>query len=470
MRRPTFARLAGRAIIVSANAVGGTSACTTMLRAGVVLMTLVAPLNAQWWSRVRGSWDANASVSQFGATAPVQATSPGAVPNLSSASSRWLDQQSMGGALRYNHPNLQFNIDGMVRGGEVVPRVTGGMSATFATPAWRGWRASTRYESRHIPNDFRRDSTMLDIHTGPFVKLPSWNSVATFDISYAHKATGVWIRATRYDGTYKSDSLSRWSFGTGIATQLRSLVIGLGLAARDYHSWYEQSGGIRIDTVTRTVPNDTMPGGVETRTTYDPIPLKGRRIEAPARFADVTTLVAWSGGRFSFDASLSARPKIGSVAASVWGDASMVASITNRFVLVASTRTTPRLPAVPNSLQRYGSLGIRIAPPSLWRPTPLSPIRAVSSAFKVLPKGGGHYMLTLTVPNARTVEIAGDFTAWEPVELKQISSTRWEISLPVAAGSHRCNVRIDGADWLPPPGLPTEKDEFNGHVGLFVVE
>ena len=37
-------------------------------------------------------------------------------------------------------------------------------------------------------------------------------------------------------------------------------------------------------------------------------------------------------------------------------------------------------------------------------------------------------------------------------------------------GVHQINMRIDGGQWIAPPGMPTRKDEFNGDVGLVVVK
>jgi len=45
----------------------------------------------------------------------------------------------------------------------------------------------------------------------------------------------------------------------------------------------------------------------------------------------------------------------------------------------------------------------------------------------------------------------------------------WDLTLPVSAGVHEINLRLDGGPWLAPPGLPTRRDSFNGDVGLLVV-
>ena len=41
--------------------------------------------------------------------------------------------------------------------------------------------------------------------------------------------------------------------------------------------------------------------------------------------------------------------------------------------------------------------------------------------------------------------------------------------MPIAPGSHRVNIRVDGGEWSAPPGASTAQDEFNGVVGLVIV-
>jgi hypothetical protein len=45
----------------------------------------------------------------------------------------------------------------------------------------------------------------------------------------------------------------------------------------------------------------------------------------------------------------------------------------------------------------------------------------------------------------------------------------WQVTLPLAPGAYRLNIRVDGDAWVAPPGTSTVQDEFNGTVGLVVV-
>jgi hypothetical protein len=67
------------------------------------------------------------------------------------------------------------------------------------------------------------------------------------------------------------------------------------------------------------------------------------------------------------------------------------------------------------------------------------------------------------------VELASDCTGWKPVVLSR-EGNEWEIVLPVSAGSHLVNIRVDGGEWVAPPGLVAKTDDFAGAVGVFVVD
>src|SRR6185503_20791010 len=82
----------------------------------------------------------------------------------------------------------------------------------------------------------------------------------------------------------------------------------------------------------------------------------------------------------------------------------------------------------------------------------------------------GRYLITVRSPGARQVELSGDFTGWKPVSLRRIRGDDWSVALPLEAGTHRVNIRVDGGVWVAPPGMTTTSDDFAGEVGLLVVE
>jgi 1,4-alpha-glucan branching enzyme len=72
-------------------------------------------------------------------------------------------------------------------------------------------------------------------------------------------------------------------------------------------------------------------------------------------------------------------------------------------------------------------------------------------------------------PGAGRVELVGDFTDWDPLALQRTRGDTWEITLPLASGTHRLNVRVDGGEWGVPPGISAAPDEFGGVVGLLLI-
>jgi len=79
--------------------------------------------------------------------------------------------------------------------------------------------------------------------------------------------------------------------------------------------------------------------------------------------------------------------------------------------------------------------------------------------------------LIVHAPGAGVIEISGDFTDWQPVQLQRSSTTRdvWEGSFRIARGIHRINVRRDGGAWLAPAGTTRSADDFGGEVGVFLL-
>lgn len=90
------------------------------------------------------------------------------------------------------------------------------------------------------------------------------------------------------------------------------------------------------------------------------------------------------------------------------------------------------------------------------------------ASFGVERVAGDQSTLRMRAPEARTVEISGDFTNWEPVPLTRGADGWWTVTLPITPGTHQMNVRLDDSAWVVPPGLMTVTDE-SGTSGLLVI-
>ena len=122
------------------------------------------------------------------------------------------------------------------------------------------------------------------------------------------------------------------------------------------------------------------------------------------------------------------------------------------------------------------SMRIRSSPPRVNDPhesnggvsrrTPSEPV----PTFRALPPSRGLVIIEVTMTGARSVEVSGDFTLWKPVRLTPSPGGVWRVSLPMVRGTHQINLRVNGDQWIVPPGLTPITDEFGGVVGLLVVE
>ncbi|MGH7529920.1 MAG: glycogen-binding domain-containing protein [Gemmatimonadales bacterium] len=79
--------------------------------------------------------------------------------------------------------------------------------------------------------------------------------------------------------------------------------------------------------------------------------------------------------------------------------------------------------------------------------------------------------LLVHAPAAGVVELAGDFSDWQPVLLARSPGVTgsWEIVLALERGIHRLAIRIDGAAWVAPSGTTRIPDDYGGEVGILVV-
>jgi hypothetical protein len=192
-----------------------------------------------------------------------------------------------------------------------------------------------------------------------------------------------------------------------------------------------------------------------------------------SRLTDVETTVHWEhrlmevivrgGQRFGdrLDVTSESR-QWASAQASIW--------ITSQLAAVAGGGREPAQPTRGLPARSYGSLGLMLA---YWPiPRGIVPVETPSSlvhAFEMRPAGTSLQRLTARIGGVETVEVMGDFTDWAPIPLIRRGRDLWELLVPLGPGVHQINLRIDGGQWIAPPGVPTLKDGFNGEVGVLVV-
>ncbi len=77
--------------------------------------------------------------------------------------------------------------------------------------------------------------------------------------------------------------------------------------------------------------------------------------------------------------------------------------------------------------------------------------------------------LVFRAAGASSVEVMADFTDWLPIALQPAGPDRWSVTLPIAPGRHRLNLRVNGGPWGVPVGTTLAADDFQGTVGAVVI-
>jgi hypothetical protein len=215
-------------------------------------------------------------------------------------------------------------------------------------------------------------------------------------------------------------------------------------------------------------------------------------VDDTLRYTDATVAVRFDLARAELGASAGVRsgsrlPRFGGSARS-WGSASATVWMTDWMGVAAAAGTYPvdLTQGFPGG--RYATLSLRLGSRRVrrgengrdraWGAADLRRSEGAAAlaadgrvlAFETEPARGGGRTLRVHVPNAIAVEIASDFTGWQPTELTRGEGGWWTITLPIARGTHELNVRVDGGAWRVPPGLAAVADEFGGAVGLLVIE
>jgi hypothetical protein len=210
------------------------------------------------------------------------------------------------------------------------------------------------------------------------------------------------------------------------------------------------------------------------------VALTGSRLNDDLRFAEAEGALRMDRGPLEIVAHGGLRHwfRPDDAAAEGWGGASIAWWIHDRLALTAAGGAYPVDYAQGLPSGTFGSLGIRVSTGRLSRARRINepldlllpPIRpgAPGLAFERL--GDGSARITVGNVDAQRVELMGDFTGWEPIALPRSGEREWAATLPVPAGIHRVNLRVDGGQWIVPPGLPSSTDEFGGAAGILIVE
>lgn len=201
----------------------------------------------------------------------------------------------------------------------------------------------------------------------------------------------------------------------------------------------------------------------------------GRPIAGAARVRYSDVLGYWShrGDWIELTVGTGVRSRLTDGVVETWGSGSAALWLSRRAALIASAGRaladeTRGVPSV-----RYLSVGLRLG----WRPTREAGALRVRQALgdgaggRLDVRNGGDSVRVVIVRQATAgrVEIVGDFTDWEPVEMASLPNGEWRIERTITPGPHRVAIRVDGGPWRVPPNLPRVADDFGGEVGIVIV-
>ena len=146
-----------------------------------------------------------------------------------------------------------------------------------------------------------------------------------------------------------------------------------------------------------------------------------------------------------------------------FGGARVAVRVARGVALVASAESYPanRLTGTVGgrSFSAGVSLGIggakRLAGPPAARGVPVP--------------AAGLTRLSLAAPEARRVEVAGDWNAWRPVGLARAANGVWYVDLAIPPGVYRYAFKVDDTRWEVPKGVAAVNDGFGGKSAWLTV-
>jgi hypothetical protein len=153
-----------------------------------------------------------------------------------------------------------------------------------------------------------------------------------------------------------------------------------------------------------------------------------------------------------------------------WASGQAAVWVSSQLAAVAGGGREPAQPTRGLPARSYGSLGLMLAYWPIPRGTvPVETPASMVHAFAFRSAGPNLQRITARIGGVESVEIMGDFSDWQPIPLIRRGRDLWELLVPLGAGVHQINLRIDDGQWIAPPGIPTLRDGFNGEVGVLVI-
>ena len=261
-----------------------------------------------------------------------------------------------------------------------------------------------------------------------------WHALGDLRLHRGGERRGVWIGATGGRTAFGTTFPTRPVFAASIATWLRSDQVTMLVSAH------------------RAFVGDTQ-------------------------YSDIDLTLRAQRERLALETLVGARFLSRGAGRGLFGEGSVILALTERLALVVSGGAYPTDPIRGSIAGRYVAASMRIRlhsvptrdPPRLTSRSGANGEASAPVTLAVRPQRDGLVRLVVQGPVSHLVEIAGDFSEWQPVPLRQTAAGTWETILAIPRGVHRINVRVSGGAWIAPTGTTRVRDDYEGEVGIFVV-
>ncbi len=363
--------------------------------------------------------------------------------------------------ISYTHPSFTLSAHGSAwLSGQQWQVADGIVSGTFTSPTVYGVRAEMLSNASRAFTDQALGSDQVDVQTrihvlfkqrggiwlGGGVARP-WRVAVVSSVDVT--GGGAW---TRLGEATLSGTFTNFSF-TKVASRADSLRSSLSCSA----------------AVVAPLARAAIGPGV--LASESPV---GETCSHQSRFSDLESSIHWEHGTFELNAQGGYRfggANDVDTESRRWAAGTATVWMTDRIAFVAGGGRQPANPARGIPARSYGTIGMMLAAwPMPKASVAVAPVRAtLIRGFDVRPSADGMQKIIVRIGGVETVDVMGDFSDWSPLTLIRHGRDLWELSIPLSAGRHQINVRVDGGPWIAPPGVPTMRDGFNGEVGLVVV-
>ena len=198
-------------------------------------------------------------------------------------------------------------------------------------------------------------------------------------------------------------------------------------------------------------------------------------------YTDMLGVLGRSVGVVDLSASLGGRVgatlPIAGGAQRLWGGVNIAAWIAPRAAFMMGIGTYPVDVTQGFPAGQYVSAGLRVGASRAVRSQEISRARRIRSAARA--SGVTDFTLRRSAPSvyevrvraraASAIQLNGDVTGWLPITLVRDEDGWWRGQLRITSGTAEIVIRVNGGEWLVPPGADEIVDEFGGRSGRVVV-